>query len=122
MTDDTVRVLYGLFLPALGARSDRPWQPPVDVYRVTDGWLVKFELAGVAPEDVTVTLDGRRVVVRGARLDRCVGCGCSVHQMEITYSRFERWVELPEAPESADVRCEFVHGMLLVHVQQSSTR
>jgi HSP20 family protein len=122
MSSETVRALQALFLPALRTGAEHPWQPPADVYRVADGWLLKFELAGVAPEDVTVRVEGRRVVVRGARLDRCLECGCSVHQLEIAYSTFERWVELPDDLDPADVRCEFVHGMLLVRVHQGPAR
>src|SRR5262245_38216231 len=107
---------HAFFTPEPGPTTGRPWSPPVDVYRLADGWLLKFELAGVGPDDVTVTTDGRRVIVRGARLDRCVESGCSVHQMEIAYTRFERSVELPESLDRATVRCEFNHGMVLVRV------
>ena len=32
-----------------------PGSHSADVYRTRDGWLVKFDLAGVADQDVTVT-------------------------------------------------------------------
>jgi HSP20 family protein len=107
---------HAIFIPHLGPVGGRAWSPAVDVYRVAGGWLLKFELAGVGPEDVSVTIDGRRIIVRGARLDRCVESGCSVHQLEIAYVRFERTVELPESLDRATVRCEFNHGMVLVRV------
>ena len=43
------------------AERQTPWQPSADVYRTRDGWLVKFDLAGVKTEDVTVSMRGRRV-------------------------------------------------------------
>jgi HSP20 family molecular chaperone IbpA len=110
---------HAFFTPALGPAAGRPWSPPVDIYRLADGWLLKFELAGVGPDDVSVSTDGRRIIVRGVRLDRCVGSGCSVHQMEITYTRFERAVELPESPDPTSVRCEFNHGMVLVRIYRA---
>src|SRR5215831_640297 len=103
---------HGFFTSGIDPAAGRPWSPAVDVYQLADGWLLKFELAGVGPDDVSVTAEGRRIIVRGARLDRCVGSGCSVHQMEITYTRFERAVELPESLDQATVRCEFNHGMV----------
>jgi HSP20 family protein len=108
---------HAVFTPGLGSPAVLPWNPPVDVYRVTDGWLLKFELAGVGPEDLSVTVEGRRVTVRGSRIDRCLEPGCAVHQLEIAYTRFERTVELPEHPGRSSVRCEFHHGMVLVRIE-----
>jgi HSP20 family protein len=110
------RSRHAFFTPILGPAAGQPWSPSVDIYRLADGWLLKFELAGVGPDDVSVTVDGQRIIVRGARLDRCLEAGCSVHQMEIAYTRFERTVELPESLDRASVRCEFNHGMVLVRV------
>ena len=116
MASDRTRRVQTFFFQQTAGPATRPWQPPADVYRLPDGWLLKFELAGVAPEDVSIALTGNRVVVRGSRLDRCLEAGCVIHQMEIAYSTFERWVELPEHLDAADVKYEFRHGMLLVRV------
>ena len=51
---------------------------------------MKFDLAGVRPEDVMVTVRGRRVSVSGVRRDLMVEEGCSYYSMEISYNRFER--------------------------------
>jgi HSP20 family protein len=116
MASDRTRRTATFFFQQTTQPATRPWQPPADVYRLADGWLLKFELAGVAPEDVQIAVSGSRVVVRGVRLDRCLEAGCVLHQMEIAYSTFERWVELPEPLDAAEVRYEFRHGMLLVRV------
>lgn len=116
MTSDATRLISRLLTQALTAHEMRPWQPPVDVYRLADGWLLKFELAGVEPDEIELSFDGPRATVRGTRLDHCLECGCSVQQMEITYTRFERTVTLPEDPMPAQVRYEFRNGMLLVRI------
>jgi HSP20 family protein len=121
MTQSTTRLLSQLLNQALTAREMRPWEPPTDVYRLTDGWLIKFEMAGVEPDEISLAIDGPRVIVRGTRLDHCLECGCSVHQMEITYSRFERSVTLPEDPAPAQVKYEFRNGMLLVRIVKDLT-
>jgi HSP20 family protein len=114
--------VHSLFLPALASASARGWQPPVDVYRVPDGWLLKFELAGVAPEDITVRVEGSRVTVRGSRIDRCREPGCRLHQLEITYSTFERSVELPDDLRSATIRSEFQNGMVIIRIHKDPLR
>jgi HSP20 family protein len=108
--------IRGYFTAALTPGDAQTWQPPVDVYRVAGGWLLKFELAGVSPDDMTVSVQGSRVIVRGVRLDRCLESGCSVHQMEIAYNVFERTVELPDDLRHATLRSEYSHGMLIVRI------
>jgi len=92
------------------------WEPSVDVHRTRDGWLLKFELAGVRPEDVTVSLRGRRISVSGRRRDSMVEEGCSYYSMEISYSRFERTVEMPGDLAGARIAIEALNGLLLVRV------
>ncbi|MGA4778103.1 Hsp20/alpha crystallin family protein [Cellulosimicrobium sp. AB352] len=47
--------------------------PAADVYREGDDLVARFDLPGVDPErDVTVELEGRRLVVRGERRDQRV--------------------------------------------------
>lgn len=94
------------------------WQPLLDIYELRDGWLLKADLAGVRPDEVTVALDGRRVTIRGLRRDRTVEEGCCHYRMEISYSRFERTVELPEDPGDAGLETDLRDGMLLVRIRR----
>lgn len=93
-----------------------PWQPSADVYRTRDGWLLKFDLAGVRPEDVQVTVCGRRVSVSGVRRDLMVEEGCSYYSMEISYNRFQRSLEIPADLERARITLEARDGLLLVRM------
>jgi HSP20 family molecular chaperone IbpA len=113
-------VLQSLLAIPAAMPTSQLWQPPVDVYRITGGWLLKFELAGVASKDVTVTLQGSQVIVRGARLDHCIEEGCSLQRMEISYNLFERIVELPVDLSRASLSSEFSNGMLLLRITQGT--
>jgi HSP20 family protein len=92
------------------------WEPSADVYRTRDGWLLKFDLAGVRPEDVTVSVSGRHVKVTGVRRDTIVEEGCSYYVMEISYNRFERSLEMPVNLADARVTIEARNGLLLVRM------
>jgi HSP20 family protein len=116
MSEDFIRIMHALFLPAAESCHEAPWRPAVDVYRGRHGWLVKFELAGVRPEDIDLTVLGRRLTVRGVRRDCTVLEGCRYYQMEIAYSHFERGIELPCDLERADITSEYRDGMLLVRI------
>lgn len=93
-----------------------PWVPPVDVFRSRHGWILKFDLAGVQVEDVSLSVSGRRVSISGIRRDSSVEEGCSYYAMEISYDRFERSVELPSRLDNARVTLESRDGILLVRL------
>ncbi|WP_303907291.1 Hsp20/alpha crystallin family protein [Thiohalomonas denitrificans] len=92
------------------------WRPHTDIYRTGYGWLVKFELAGVEEEAVQLILRGHWLRLSGSRLDRECGGDAEPHALEITYSRFERAVELPIEAEGARLETEYRQGMFLVHI------
>jgi HSP20 family protein len=102
--------------PPFLVETAAPWEPSVDVYRTRYGWLLKFDLAGVKAEDVTVSLRGRRITVQGIRRDSIIEEGCSYYSMEISYNRFERSIEMPADLENARLTLEARDGLLLVRV------
>jgi len=98
------------------AELPAPWQPSVDIYRTRSGWLLKFDLAGVRAEDVSVTVRGRQVSVSGIRRDSPAEEGCSYYSMEISYNRFERTIEMPCDLGDAQVSLQVRDGLLLVRM------
>ena len=77
---------------------------------------MKFDLAGVSIEDVTVGIRGRRVIVTGVRRDSILEEGSSYYSMEISYNRFERSLEMPANLETARVTIAARDGLLLVRM------
>jgi HSP20 family protein len=98
------------------AERPAPWQPSADVYRTKDGWLVKFDLAGVQIGDVSVTLRGRSLTIGGVRRDTFLEEGSSYYSMEISYNRFERSLVMPANLENARVTIVAREGLLLVRM------
>lgn len=93
------------------------WEPAADVFQADEGWVVKLELPGIRHEDVTVAVLGRRLIIAGQRRD----CPCAEHathlRMEIAYGPFERSIELPEELHRAQIRTEYLDGMLIIRVR-----
>jgi HSP20 family protein len=108
-----------LFFIHAEAGAAMAWRPAADIYRAPEGWVVKLELAGVHQEDVHVETSGSELFVSGVRRDRFVEEGWSHHSMEITYSHFERVIELPCDLSRARVSIESHDGLLLVRVDTS---
>ena len=110
------------FLPAAAAFRGATWRPAVDLYRTRTGWLAKFDLAGVRPEDIRLAVEGRTLRVQGVRRDYTLEEGCHYHCLEIAYSEFERQVEFPISLEQAVITTEYQAGMLLVRIQTEEGR
>ena len=120
MADNSIRWMQAFFPSAVSLTPATFWQPLADVYRTHDGWLIKYDLAGVLPEDVILTVEDSCLTIRGSRRDCCMEEGCCHYRMEISYSHFERTIELPDTLERARICTEFRQGMLLVRVQKEA--
>src|SRR5262249_41002119 len=116
MAKDHVGIPHRLFLPAMRPVREETWQPRADVYRMPGGWLVRLELAGVCPEDVHLIAQNATLVVQGTRRDECAREGLDCHLLEISYSRFERVVDLPGMMEPVAITTFYVNGMLTVRI------
>jgi HSP20 family protein len=98
-------------------REVQEWQPALDVYRAACGWILKFDLAGVRMEDVHVHIGKHSVTVNGVRRDSMLEeAGCCHYSMEISYSRFERTIELPDDLDTARFRLDYRDGILFVRI------
>jgi HSP20 family protein len=117
MSRDLTHLMRSLFLPMAEHFRELAWQPAVDVYRTTTGWLVKAELAGVRPEDVDVRIGDSHLVIRGRRRDWSCESTASCHRLEITYSDFERTLELPTDLRHAHIATDYQYGLLIIHIE-----
>ena len=96
--------------------AERRWSPAADVYQIKGGWLVKVDLAGVSPEEVEMTVAGRVLLIEGSRRDAFCAETLSYHQLEITYSRFEKSLRFPCAIDGARVERDYRDGFLLIYL------
>ncbi len=97
--------------------SARLWCPAADVYRTRDGWLVKLDLAGVASDDVEITVEEQTLRVAGVRRDSVYEEGLTYHQLEITYSRFEKTLRFPCSIEGAILAQDYRDGLLIIRLR-----
>lgn len=94
--------------------SGRLWNPAADVYRIQGGWIVKIDLAGVRPDEIEIEVQGTNLRVRGCRRDSFYQEGFTYHQMEITYSRFEKSIQFPCSIQGASLRRDYRDGLLII--------
>ena len=96
--------------------SENFWYPAADVYKARGGWVVKLELAGVAPDELEIEVSGDTLRVGGVRRDETSTETVSYHQLEITYSRFEKTIRFPCPIEGARVERHYRDGLLVLRL------
>jgi HSP20 family protein len=79
--------------------------------------VVKVELAGVSVEDVQIDVQGNVLYIAGSRRDRSCGYGGAYHQMEITYSSFEKTLKFPTSIEGVKLEHVFDNGLLIIRLR-----
>ncbi len=117
---DKPKQLPAFFFPAFQSEERAYWRPSVDIYQTRNGWLLKFDLAGVRPEDVNVEVRGCRITVSGVRRDLFAEEAGSYYSMEIAYNRFERTVDLPCQFANPRISLEGRDGILIMRVWEGS--
>ena len=115
---------YFQMLPPKWTRQTKPsgklWYPAADVYQSSTGWIVKVELAGVSLEDVEIDIQGDTLYIAGTRRDADCGECVSYHQLEITYSRFEKTLRFPRSIAGAKLEYNYQDGLLIIHLRSSA--
>ncbi|MDO9106075.1 MAG: Hsp20/alpha crystallin family protein [Methylovulum sp.] len=116
MIDRADRLHRQFFRPAVLYARRPAWEPPVDVYETQEDYKIMVALPGVAPEHISVILDGPCLII-GGRRHLPVSPDIAIRRLEIPYGRFERSIELPAGRFEMGSR-EFVDGCLLITLRK----
>ena len=118
-----VNRLFDNFLgrPTAGASgtSGRVWMPVVDMYETNDDLILSFELPGVPEKDISLSITGDVLTVKGERqFSHQLNEDDYVHT-ERVYGRFERSIRLPMPVEAERVRATYRDGVLEVSLPKA---
>lgn len=99
-----------------GSRSQTDWTPPTDVVETADEYRIGFDLPGLTPDEIEVTLRDNVLSVRG---ERTLHTGESegrhtYYCQERRYGRFERHFTLPSVVSAENMKAEYDNGVLTV--------
>jgi HSP20 family protein len=93
---------------------------PVNVWADAERVTVTAEVPGVEPEDVEVSVVGRRLTLRAERKVPEAGEGGRYHRREREGGRFARAVQLPFPVEGAQVQATLKDGVLTVTLPRAA--
>ena len=105
---------------SFGARpataNGRVWAPPVDMYATKDDLVLTLELPGVSEKDVSVTITGDLLTVKGERRFEQKVKEQDLLHVERTYGKFERLIQLPMAVQADRVKATYRDGVLEIRL------
>jgi HSP20 family protein len=101
------------------------WIPSVDVSETGKAVVVKAELPGMDPKDIDISVNGKRLTLRGERKYEHEEKGESFHRVERSYGAFSRDIGLPAEVDGNKVEATYKDGVLKVNLpktKKSSTK
>jgi HSP20 family protein len=101
--------------PALG-----DWMPKVDVADTKDAFMVTAEIPGIDPKEITLTLDGDTLTVKGEKRHEKEEKEETYFRMERAYGAFARTIPLPAPVETGKVTATFKNGILMVKLPKGA--
>jgi len=120
--DELRRFAWPSFWRPLWRRAELPAAVPtvdVDVYEDQDDVVVKADLPGLTKEDISVTLTGTTLTIRGEKRKEEEVKEENYYRSERSYGAFSRTVELPAEVKSEQVKARFKDGVLEVRLPKT---
>ena len=105
--------------PAASTGGGRAWLPSVDMYASKDDVVVSVELPGVSEKDVTVSITGDLLTIKGERRFENEVKEQDLLHVERTYGKFERMIQLPMAVQSDRVKATYRDGVLEIKLPKA---
>jgi HSP20 family protein len=96
------------------------WLPVVDIYEEPDVIRLVAELPGVKPEDVTISVEGNRLTIKGTK-EQVAEKAEKVHRYERTYGAFEREFRLSVSIDSSRITATYDLGVLTITLPKAET-
>ncbi len=106
----------------LGWHPAPSFRPAADLFQTADGLVLRLEAPGVAPEDLSLALQGQELLIQGRRrLPPPEGATRVLHH-EMATGIFERRFQLPIPVNPDDIQARYVNGILEVSLRKAAPR
>ncbi|MBP1774061.1 MAG: Hsp20/alpha crystallin family protein [candidate division NC10 bacterium] len=95
--------------------SGRGVFPAVNIFGDKEGCVVRLEVPGVSPDQITIEAQGLTLTVAGTR-DSTAPAGSAFHRRERDSGAFARSLQLPDDFDVARTEASYAHGLLTLRV------
>jgi HSP20 family protein len=96
------------------------WTPSATVIDTGDNFVVKVQLAGINPETLDIQASRKAIIVSGDRPALTDTADHKVLFSDTRYGAFRRVLNLPVAIEHEQVKADYNHGILTVHLPKAA--
>jgi len=97
------------------------WVPAVDIVEGNNEVVLKAELPGLEPKDVTISIENNVLRLKGERRAEKDIKKENYHRMERSYGLFSRSFTLPATLDSDKVKADFKNGLLTITLPKKET-
>lgn len=98
-------------------------KPSVDISERDHSYLISVEIPGVKKEDMALTQEGDRLIIRGEKKHEHEEKSETLHRVERSYGHFQRVLTLPEDAQVENISAQFKDGVLTIEVpRQAGTK
>jgi HSP20 family protein len=92
------------------------WIPTMDIFASGDDLVIRCELAGIAPDEVELSLEHGALTIWGERTGAPDEEGTTYYVRERHYGAFRRTINLPEGVDRSRIAANLEDGLLEVTV------
>jgi HSP20 family protein len=99
---------------------DRPfrklegWEPAIESHVENGNLVVKADLPGIDPKEISISVVGNRLTIEGERKEEEKKEEKDYVYRELSYGKFSRTMELPAGVDADKVKAEYKDGVLKV--------
>jgi HSP20 family protein len=102
--------------PAASSEGSVTWIPSVDVHEEQDKFVVRADLPGVEPKDISITAENRVLTLRGERQFERRENQKGFERLERVEGSFLRRFTLPNNVQDDQIKARHVNGVLEVTI------
>jgi len=92
----------------------------VDVYQTPDDIVIKSTVAGVKPEDISVSIADDTITIRGERKEEEKVEKENYYYQECYWGKFSRSIALPQAIDANKIKANIKDGILTISLPKLS--
>ncbi|MBF0119093.1 MAG: Hsp20/alpha crystallin family protein [Desulfobacterales bacterium] len=95
------------------------WMPKIDVSEGKKDITVKAEIPGIDAKDLDISIDGRRLTIKGEKKHEQETKKENYHHLESSYGYFNRTIELPADVIESEINASYKNGILKIEMKKT---
>jgi HSP20 family protein len=107
--------------PAATGENSVAWIPTVDIHEEPEKFVVRADLPGVDPKDISITAENRVLTLRGQRQFERSETQKGFERLERVEGSFLRRFTLPNNVQDDQIKARHVNGVLEVTIPKVAT-